>query len=87
MEEEENNQTSNKEESGGYSKYGITDLPKTSIATSWGQVCKRNDRTNQIWSAKIVDSTPRLFSTFRRSWCVYQVILWNQFKSVHQWQC
>lgn len=25
------------EESSGYSKYGITDLPKTSVATAWGQ--------------------------------------------------
>ncbi|XP_060074152.1 uncharacterized protein LOC132553882 isoform X2 [Ylistrum balloti] len=37
MEEEVDNNQKEKEESTGYSKYGIVDIPKTSIATSWGQ--------------------------------------------------
>ncbi|XP_069140798.1 uncharacterized protein [Argopecten irradians] len=37
MDEEINDRQKEKEESTGYSKYGITDIPKTSIATSWGQ--------------------------------------------------
>ncbi|XP_033745243.1 uncharacterized protein LOC117330831 [Pecten maximus] len=54
MQGETNDRPKEKEESTGYSKYGITDIPKTSIATSWGQTKTLAGLSRTEWSFLLV---------------------------------